>query len=197
MHRYIKEMQKKMREFHIMKKVCFTVFTLLILISTFSFANEPSREYQVKAGFLYKFLLFAEWPEETTAESGDTIVIGIIGKDSFGNAFAPVEGEMINGRKLTVKRFKDNVSSTALEKCHILFISSSLKKRMSKILKTVNEYPIITVSDVKGFTKSGGMINFVVKESRVGFEINMTAAESAGIKFRSKLLRVAQQIVVN
>lgn len=186
-----------MKKFHIMKKVCFTVFTLLILISTFSFANEPSREYQVKAGFLYKFLLFTEWPEEATVESGDTIVIGIIGKDSFGNAFAPVEGEIINGKKLTVERFKENVSSKDLEKCHILFISSSLKKRMSKILKTVNEYPIITVSDVKGFTQSGGMINFVVKGSRVGFEINMTAAENAGIKFRSKLLRVAQQIMVN
>jgi len=187
----------KMREFHIIKKVCFTVFTLLILGSTFSFAAEPSREYQVKAGFLYKFLLFAEWPEETTAESGDTVVIGIIGKDSFGNAFAPVEGEIIDGKKLTVRRFKENVSSTALEECHILFISSSLKKKTGKILKTVNEYPIITVSEVKGFTQSGGMINFVIKGKRVGFEINMTAAESAGIKFRSKLLRVAQQIVVN
>ena len=64
-----KRMLKKTKEFHIMKKACFTVFIFLILSSTFSFAAEPSREYQVKAGFLYKFLLFAEWPEETTVES--------------------------------------------------------------------------------------------------------------------------------
>ena len=190
-------MQEIMREFHIMKILRLSIFMFLILSSTFSFAGEPEREYQVKAGFLYKFLLFAEWPEETTAEPGDTIIIGIIGKDSFGNAFEPVEGELIDGRKLTVRRFKEDVSVATLEECRILFISPSLKKKVSKILKTLNEYPIITVSEVKGFTKSGGMINFVIKGNRVGFEINMSAAKSAGIKFRSKLLRVAHQIVVN
>lgn len=180
-----------------MKKVCFGIFIFLILSSTVCFAGEPEREYQIKAAFLYKFLLFAEWPEEPTDEFRDTIRIGIIGKDSFGNAFEPVEGEIINGRKLIIKRFGKDVSAVMLKKCHILFISSSIKKDVDKILELLNEYPIITVSEVKGFTQSGGMINFVIKGNRVGFEINTSAAESAGIKFRSKLLRVAQQIVVN
>ncbi len=180
-----------------MKKVCFSILIFLILSSTVCFAGEREREYRIKAGFLYKFLLFAEWPEEAYSEPGNTIIIGIIGKDSFGNAFEPVEGEIINGRKLIVKKFKEDVPATALEKCHVLFISSSLKKKMSKILKSLNERPVITVSEVKGFTQTGGMINFLRKGNRVGFEINTSAAESAGIKFRSKLLRVAQQIVVN
>ncbi len=180
-----------------MKKVCFSIFIFLILSSTVCFAGEPEREYQIKAGFLYKFLLFAEWPEEAYSEPGNTIIIGIIGKDSFGNAFEPVEGKIIDGRKLIVKKFKEDVSTAALEKCHILFISSSLKNKMNKILKALDECPVITVSEVKGFTQTGGMINFLKKGNRVGFEINTSAAESAGIKFRSKLLRVAHQIVVN
>jgi|TARA_B100002003_G_C13952523_1_gene461766 hypothetical protein len=180
-----------------MKKVCFSIFIFLILSSTICFAGEPEREYRIKAGFLYKFLLFAEWPEEAYSEPGNTIIIGIIGKDYFGNAFEPVEGEIIDGRKLIVKKFKENVSPVALEKCHILFISSSLKKKMSKILKSLSERPVITVSEVKGFAQTGGMINFLRKGNRVGFEINTSTAESAGIKFRSKLLRVAQRIVVN
>lgn len=181
-----------------MKKIIILYIIILELVfSVVCFAGEPEREYQIKAAFLYKFLLFAEWPEEVTDEFRDIIRIGIIGKDSFGNAFEPVEGEIINGRKLIIKRFGKNVSAVMLRKCHILFISSSLKKKMSKILQTLNEYPVITVSEVKGFTQSGGMINFIIKGKRVGFEINMTAAESVGIKFRSKLLRVAHQIVVN
>jgi hypothetical protein len=181
-----------------MKKIIILYIIILELVfSVDCFANELEREYQIKAAFLYKFLLFAEWPEETTAESGDTIVIGIIGEDSFGDAFEPVEGEIIDGRKLAIRRFKEDVSVATLEECRILFISSSLKKEASKLLKTLNEYPIITVSEVKGFTQSGGMINFVIKGKRVGFEINTSAAESVGIKFRSKLLRVAHQIVVN
>jgi len=169
----------------------------LILSSTFSFAGEPEHEYQIKAGFLYKFLLFAEWPEEAYPEPDDTIIIGIIGKDFFGNAFAPVEGEIIDGRKLIVRKFKEDVSTATLEKCHILFISSSLKKKISKILKSLNECPVMTVSEVKWLTQTGGMINFIIKGNRVGFEINMSAAERVGIKFRSKLLRIAHRIVVN
>jgi hypothetical protein len=180
-----------------MKKVCFSIFIFLILSSTVCFAGEPKRECQIKAAFLYKFLLFAEWPEDAYSEPGNTIIIGIIGKDSFGNAFEPVEGEIIDGRKLIVKKFKEDVSTVALEKCHILFISPSLKKDMDKILESLSERPVLTVSEVKGFTQTGGMINFLIKGNRVGFEINTSAAESAGIKFRSKLLRVAQRIVVN
>ncbi len=181
-----------------MKKIIILYIIILELVfSVDCFANELEREYQIKAGFLYKFILFAEWPEEVTDEFRDTIRIGIIGKDSFGNAFEPVEGEIINGRKLIIKRFEKDVSAVMLKECHILFISSSLKKDVDKILELLNEYPIITVSEVKGFTQSGGMINFLIKGNRVAFEINTSAAESAGIKFRSKLLRVAHQIVVN
>ncbi len=181
-----------------MKKIIILYIIILELVfSVDCFAGEPEHEYQIKAGFLYKFLLFAEWPEEAYPEPDDTIIIGIIGKNFFGNAFAPVEGEIIDGRKLIVRKFKEDVSTATLEKCHILFISSSLKKKISKILKSLNERPVITVSEVKGFTQTGGMINFLRKGNRVGFEINTSAAESAGIKFRSKLLRVAQRIVEN
>ncbi len=173
------------------------IIILGLVFSVDCFANELEREYQIKAAFLYKFLLFAEWPEEATDETRGTIIIGIIGKDSFGNSFEPVEGEIINGRKLIIIRFKKDVSIETLKKCHILFISPSLKKDMDKILESLNELPILTVSEVKGFTQSGGMINFLIKGNRVGFEINKSAAESVGIKFRSKLLRIAQRIVVN
>jgi hypothetical protein len=173
------------------------IIILGLVFSVDCFANEPEREYQIKAAFLYKFLLFAEWPEEPTDESRGTIIIGIIGKDSFGNVFEPIEGEIIDGRKLIIKRFKKDVSIETLKKCHILFISSSLKKEMNKILKPLNEYPVLTVSEIKGFPQTGGMINFKRSGNRIGFEINMSAAESVGIKFRSKLLRVAQRIVEN
>ncbi len=179
------------------KLIILYIIILKLVFLTACFAAEPEREYQIKAAFLYKFLLFAEWPEEPTDESRDTIIIGIIGKDSFSNAFEPVEGEIIDGRKLIIKRFKKDVSAVKLKKCHILFISPSLKNDTDKILESLNQHPVLTVSEIKEFIESGGMINFLIKENRVGFEINTSAAESVGIKFRSKLLRVAQRIVVN
>jgi hypothetical protein len=39
------------------------------------------------------------------------------------------------------------------------------------------------------------MINFIIEEKKVGFEINVDAAKSAKLKIRSQLLRLAKRIV--
>ncbi len=50
----------------------------------------------------------------------------------------------------------------------------------------------MTVGDVKGFAQLGGIINFIIVKNKVRFEINMKAAEEAGLKISSKLLRLAR-----
>ncbi len=48
---------------------------------------------------------------------------------------------------------------------------------------------------MQGFLESGGIINFVMEEKKVRFEINMTAAKSAKLKIRSQLLRLAKRVI--
>ena len=151
--------------------------------------------YQIKAGFLYQFLFFVEWPTIVESGSDDEVVIAILGKDPFGDAFDAVEGLLINGRRLVIKRYDQLPAPQDLKNCRLLFISPSLQNNMVKIIQTLKAYPVLTVSDVKGFVDAGGMINFVIKEDRVRFEINPDAAAHVGIKIRSKLLRVAERIL--
>ena len=70
--------------------------------------NGPSvsPEYKVKAAFLYNFIKFVEWPEEKLGEPNKPIVIGIVGKDRFGNAFEPVKNKPVKKRRLIIERFK-------------------------------------------------------------------------------------------
>ena len=179
-----------------MKKViilCIIILGLIFSIECFS--AELSREYQIKAGFLYKFLFFAEWPEDMFADDETPFTIGILGKDPFGDIFKNVESQAVNNRKLVIKKIDKVSGGEALRQCQVLFISPSLKDTMEYLLESLKGYPVLTVSEVEGFTHSGGMINFITQENKVGFEINRTAAESAGIRFRSKLLRVAIRVI--
>ncbi len=157
--------------------------------------NEPAPEYHIKAGYLYKFLFFVQWPEKAFQESDSTFEIGILGENHFGDIFRDVEGESINGRKLTVRKLGDDVRPEILRECQILFISRSLDEQVGSILSSLKDYPVLTVSETETFVKSGGMINFVAKEERIRFEINRLAAERVGIKIRAKLLRVAERVV--
>ncbi len=152
----------------------------------------PPGEYQLKAVFLYNFAKFVEWPAESFADAQSPIILGILGKDPFGATIDQIiKGKTVKDRELTIKRFE---TIEKLEACHILFISSSEEKRLAKILEILKDSSILTVGEMKQFARSGGMINFTVRESKIRFEINVDTAERAKLKISSKLLKLAKII---
>jgi hypothetical protein len=58
----------------------------------------------------------------------------------------------------------------------------------------VQKSAVLTVSDLPGFTGNGGMIQFMLRENKVRFEVNLTAAEKAGLTLSSQLLKVATDV---
>ncbi len=179
-----------------MKKY-FIPFILLAfsLSSPVVFAEEPSKEYALKAAYLHKFFFFADWPEKAFYEAESTIVIGILGEDSFGGIFTQIEGKSINGRRLTIRRFGETSLPEMLRRCQILFVSRSLDKDEKSILASLKDYPVLTVGETETFLESGGMIGFITKKNSIRFEISQAAAERAGIKIRAQLLRVAVRVI--
>jgi hypothetical protein len=92
-------------------------------------------------------------------------------------------------RKLEIRRV-DRIED--LQRCHILFISESEKENLSQIFVKVSDWPVLTVSDMEGFAKRGGIINFITVEKKIHFEINVDVAERSGLRISSKLLRLAK-----
>jgi hypothetical protein len=45
-----------------------------------------------------------------------------------------------------------------------------------------------------GFITNGGMIQFVLAENKVRFQVNLAATDKAGLTFSSQLLKVATYI---
>ncbi len=124
-----------------------------------------------------------------------TLIIGIMGEDSFGDVFDIVVGESVLGKRLLVRRYDKNTPVDQLRRCRVLYISPTLKENISEILDSVADYPVLTVSEMPGFGQQGGMINFVMIENRVAFEINSKAAQRVGIIISSKLLPVEIRVI--
>ena len=193
------------------------IFVVLVLTSLVGFIagdvradSAPSQEYKIKAAFLYNFIKFVDWPKEKIGDANEPITLGIIGKDPFGKAFEPVKDKKVKGKKVTVKRFKSvvelkrlgekgkeelNKQTEATKKCHLLYVCSSEKESLKDIIKTVKDRPVLTVADTAGFLKAGGIINFVMDEQKVRFEISTVAAKRSKLKIRSQLLRLAKKVV--
>ena len=149
-----------------------------------------SREYEIKAVFLFNFAEFVDWPPQAFADAASPLVIGILGDDPFGHYIDDaVRDEKVNGRTLVIRRFAGNDDLSA---CHILFISRSEAERVEQVLKRLKGQSTLTVSDVDGFSQDGGMISLVMEKSRVRLRINLQAAKQANLRISSKLLRPAE-----
>ncbi|MFH1075880.1 MAG: YfiR family protein [Pseudomonadota bacterium] len=174
------------------RAILFFLLIACLVTSSPCLAGEPSREYQIKGGFLYKFIFFTEWPQTLP---GDTITIGILGENPFGDLFKSVEDKPVQGKKLVIRHFPENTSVELFRECQILFISSSQEEQLPDIIESLKQYPVVTVGESERFVELGGMIRFVTKQDQVRFEINEGAATRVGVTFRSKLLRVAVQVI--
>ena len=155
--------------------------------------GEPpvSREYAIKAAFLYNFAKFVEWPNEAFQDESTPIDLCIVGEDPFGTALEPVKGRAVRGRKTVIKR---GVKPDELRKCHICFISRSEEENLAKLLTELRDWQALTVSDVEGFAQRGGVIGLVTVEDEIHLEINIDAAERAGLTVSSRLLKLARII---
>lgn len=176
----------------IIRPLCVIFLCLAIFHRGEAQTPKPPSEYEVKAAFLYNFVKFVEWPAQSFPDRTTPFLIGVLGEDLFGGFLdKAVEGKVINERKLKVLR-ADQLEN--LKKCHLIFISRSEKGRLNQILADLKTASILTVGDTERFAERGGVINFTMPADMVRFEINVSAAERAGLKISSKLLGVAKII---
>jgi len=81
--------------------------------------------------------------------------------------------------------------------CRILFVSSAETGLLERMIEAVSKQGVLTVSDMPQFVNRGGMIQFVTDDKRVRFEVNLTAAQRAGLTLSSELLKVATVVRTN
>lgn len=145
-----------------------------------------SREFQIKAVYLYNFTKYVDWPSY-----GDTMTIGVLGNNPVGAALAPLNGEMVKGRRVVIKQLD---SLRDAQNCQIIFISSLDKQRLPEILEHLKNARVLTVGEMKGFAQDGGIINLIWEQNKLHLEINRDAARRTGLNISSELLKLAKLV---
>ncbi len=169
-----------------------TLTSVLVIPSAAAVPTQELSETQVKAAFLFNFSKFIEWPAETFSASKNSVSICVIGSETFAATLEEVtKAKLVNGRNIVVSRSQP---SADLRSCHIIFVSADAGSRFKEILGKVKDAHVLTVSEVDGFAQSGGVINFIIRADKLRFEINIDAAERAGLRISSRLLSLARVV---
>jgi YfiR/HmsC-like len=155
-------------------------------------AEQPSREYLIKAAILYNFAKFTRWPAESFQSVDAPLQLCVFGIDPFGEALAIIDGKRVGTRTLRTRLITDTAQ---VAECHLLFVSASESESLGRVLAVTDGFAILTVADVADFSKAGGIITLKVVEDRTRFDVNQRAADRAGLKLSAKLLRLADNVI--
>ncbi len=151
--------------------------------------SAETTEFQVKAAFVYNFVKFVQWPHDSFPATGDApISICVLGQDPLGDALESLKGLTAYGRNLSVRRIAGQGEA---DRCQVLYLCRSEREAMGNLLKGMKA-GVLTIGDMKSFASAGGIINFVIVDNRVSFEINVDAAERAKLKISSQILKLAK-----
>jgi hypothetical protein len=154
--------------------------------------SSVSKEYKLKAAFLYNFAKFVEWPAQSFASADSSIVIGVLGTSPFGAELEmAVNGRKINGHKIVV-----TVVQTAAAACqtHLLFVTAAQDSKLDELKGMLKGAAVLTVGESELFLRQGGMISFTLQNDTLRFEINMDSAQKAGLKISAQLQKLATAI---
>lgn len=170
-------------------RICCLAVLMLQLTTALSFADDKLvSEAQARAAFLVNIARYVTWPQQYN----DSLVIGILGKGALGNEWHGVTSKMFHGRR--VKVLKSN-ELDELSECNLLYIEENNSKKLSRLLLTLRDRPVLTIGDSPEFLLLGGTLNMFVQDNRLAFSINLAQARSVGLEISSNLLKLASEVI--
>jgi hypothetical protein len=162
----------------------------ILLLTPVAAAAQDVTEPALTAAFIYNFAKFTEWPSDAIA-TGAPLVLCVIGDAAIGEALErAVEGQTLAGHSIGVSQAAPG--ETPPKGCHIAYISGVTARQAAKVVAGLRDAPVLTISDVEGFTQLGGIAEFFFEHGRLRFEVQVASAKRARLQISSRLLVLAR-----
>ncbi len=152
--------------------------------------KDRTKEYSIKAAFLFHFLKYTSWPKGTFEKQDDPIVLGLVGKDPFGKVLDKVLGKKVVGKRpIIIKRFED---ISKVKGVHALFLGELTTKERSKLYAALAGQALLSIGDSYGMAGADTSVaSFFLRDGKVRFEVSTKAVERAKLTISSQLLKLA------
>lgn len=157
-------------------------------------AQSGDTERQVKAAYVSKFASYVEWPPSAFDSSDEPVNIGVLGDDAMAAYISElVAGRTANGRPIRVQALR---ADSAVSGLHILFVGRAFNPYLAQVLSAARTKPLLTVTEAEDALAQGSMINFVMVDGRVRFEVSHKAAQPTNLRISARLLSAATRVIV-
>jgi hypothetical protein len=167
-----------------------TICWLSLIWSGSARSDNEALAYAVKATYLCKLPAFVTWPAGT--QTGDSFALCVVGDDPFGGLLdQAADGQAVQQRPVAVRRYQTVGKNPG---CQLIFVAGSSSQSVAAVLAAVHGTPVLTVTEGERDPASIGIINFVLADGHMRFEIDQGSAAQNGLVISSKLLRLATAV---
>lgn len=166
------------------------LIALIFSLGTYSNAEQPA-DYTVKAAYIYSFLKFIDWPENSLPKDGANLTLCSLGGSPLNYAVKALNGRNIQKRTIEVREVHP---SDDLSSCNVLVSGGVRADQSSSLFKKLDQQPVLTVGESPNFARDLGIIGFTIVDDRVKLEINLDRAQTKNIKLSAQLLEVAERV---
>lgn len=169
--------------------------TLGVILLGLALASVAARaqvvpEAELRAAFVYNFLLLVEWPESASPQGEQPFLLCAFGDSEWYPALRALQGRNLKERILRVEKIE---SAPALSNCQAVVIASA--RDLYPVLQVLKGRPVLTIGDYEGSVSAGVMIGLTREDAHLAFEVNLDAARAGGLRVSAKLLRLARHVV--
>lgn len=166
-------------------------FSNFLLVSFKPLPTDQDRlNYKLHAMFIYHFTKYIDWSQQN---SRNEFRIAVIGNSPISNELQQLlRDKLVNRKKVIVK--SEDLQSFSPSKYDIVFLSAESSGKYAALDEAANGFPLLLITEQEGMLRKGAMINFLVREEKLRFEINKTKMLSRNLKVSNELLKLATKI---
>ena len=163
---------------------------ILLLMGPWASAQDVT-EPALKAAFIYSFAKFTEWPADVVPRAAEPFVLCVLGDAAVGDALERlVKGRALAGHSMAVSHV---APAGPQSMCHVLYLSGVSASQAAQLVARHRDVPVLTISDVEGFTDVGGIAQFFFEQGQLRFTIHVGSAKRAHLQISSNLLALARR----
>jgi len=151
--------------------------------------DEKDTSAIIKASYIYNFAKLIDWPDE---DKKGNFIIGVMGGSSmYQQLITKYNGKTIGSQHIEIRKISNSHNFSV---CHVLFVDNDYSSSLNEVIDRVQGESTLLISHNKGALAMGAVINFVVVEDNLKFELSVSNAEKQDLFVGSTLKSLALHV---
>ena len=169
------------------KKIVLALIVSSIFLPTFSMATNANIN-DLKVAYIYNFIRYINWPELDKKREGFHVCVHE--SSDLQEKLLILESKSVKDNPIKIVPILSEEEDLSM--CEVLVLPKLKPQELKRFTDYATPSNILTISDTEGYAKLNVMINLVVLNNKIKFEVNLNEVDSTNLTISSSLLKLAK-----